>query len=544
MKARHSFLDSLILVDHYTRLETIQQNMDQIQIKDIEQLTEMSHASVKDGNLKIAMDLSECAVLCAMVINDYVVLAKVLTVRSQILFAANENQLAIQCALQALNCVRHKSELSDDIRAFFVEHDFDFGVALVDQKIARGLEPVAALNLLNEVRTEYEKRDYKLGLGYVLWSLGDIHKEARYMEEALACYLRAVVILREFQMHIAELLISMSFAFGQLNQLEEAEQCLREAGQIFSEEKNELGIAGVDISRAAFMRRTMRYRNPVRLYRKSYEVYKQYGQDRDAAFVEMNLATLLLHYPGHEDQSLILLKSAIAVFDRVDDKGLANKARGYLASLYYNIGDENQAKELLLPIINGDLDIVPSDTLWQSLYVMGGVELSAGNQLTAYDYYKRGIEIIDSIRSHLRTEELIIDYLNLKPDFYRPLVLLAVATSQPTDALGWVEQAKSRAFLQLLGNARPTFLSDLNMSQLEQLNEMDTQIAVLEKTIVLRQSVESEAVLSRWKLNLSQLINTRENLNRQRKIHNAEAAELIAVQPLDLDELRERLSTR
>jgi len=502
----------------------------------------MARDSASEDELKAAMDISESAVLCAIAVDDDMVLAKALTVRAQILFAANENQAGIHCSLQSLNCLRRKYGLFTEMREFFVEHNFGFGIALVDERIARGLEPSAALNILDQVKVIYEKRDYQLGLGYVLWNQADIHKTAYRMEEALTCYLRAVEILRHFQMHIAELLINLSYVYSQLNQLDEVQLCLNEADEIFRQEENELGQAGINVNRAALMRRKGQYWNLIRLYRKAHELYQRHNQINDMAFVKMNVATLLSYYRGHQDQSFALLKSAIATFDKANNKRLVAKARGYLAYIHYNMGAQKQAKELLLPIVDGNYDDVPADTLWQALYVMGSMELPEGNPIIAYEYYERAIEIVDSMRAQLRTEELIIDFLNLKPDFYGPLVSLAITTEKLTEALGWVEQAKSRAFLHLLGNVRSTFRSNMDAILLEQLDEMDTQTAILERTIASRQSLESADILDRWRQNLSDQISLRENLNRKRKIHNAEVASFINVQPLDWQEIKDALS--
>jgi hypothetical protein len=77
---------------------------------------------------------------------------------------------------------------------------------------------------------------------------------------------------------------------------------------------------------------------------------------------------------------------------------------------------------------------------------------------------------------------------------------------------------------------------------LEQLDEMDTQTAILERTIASRQSLESADILGRWRQNLSDQISLRENLYRKRKIHNAEVASFINVQPLDWQEIKDALS--
>jgi tetratricopeptide (TPR) repeat protein len=540
LKVNLSVLDHLAEIDQYARLDLVQQHLDQIQSQHIEYLLQVTKNSMEQDDLEAAVGISEIAVLCSVALDDHMLLATALTVRAQTLFALDDSRTAIHCSLQALNVLRNEYTRWHEIRDFFIEQDFKFGIALLDERVARGLEPSDAIDILNQVETIYERYGYELGLGYVHLMKGSIYKYIQWLEDALTSFRRALQILRQHQMHVAEVLLDLSYVCGELNQLEEAKRYLKEAQGIFGEEENELGLAGVDFSEAAFLRRQRQYRNLVQLYRRAYTVYQRHNRVEDVAFVEMNVATLL-SYPGHQRQSLAFLESAIATLSEAHNERLLAKAKGYLALLHYSMGAQEQAKELMMGLVEESNDEVPMDTLWQASYNLGGLELAAGNLAEAYEHYQRAEGVIDSMRSYLRTEELIIDILDLKPDFYSPLVSLTQMMRKPTESLGWVEKAKSRAFLHLLGNSRLAAHSDSDAALLEQLNEMDAQLAILDKAINSRKTLESPGILDKWQQSLREKVDAREALRRQLKIQNAEVASVVTVQPLDWDEVQDVL---
>ena len=537
-----SNLDRLSELDQYARLDFAQQYLSEIKAPHVEYMLGMVQALLENDDVKTASDVSEIAILCAIALNDHMILAKALTIRARILFATGDYQSAIHYTLQALNWLRWEYPHLREMRDFFLKHSLDFGIALIDQRIASSLEPIAAIDTLKQVEAIYKKYDYEIGIGYVNLIKGGFYKDLYRLEDALTSNRRALQILRRYEMHTAELLVDLSYVCGLLDQLDVAELYLEEAQTIYQDEGNELGLAGIYVSKTAFLRRKRQYRELIRLYRQAYVICQQYNEIEDAAFVEMNIGTLLLHYPGHEEQSIIFLKSAIASFDQIGNKRLSAKSQGYLAAMYYIKEEYMQARELLIPIVDGANTDVPLDTLWQSFYYMGGLERIDGNFGKAYEYYQKAVKIIDDVRVHLRTEELMIDFLNQKPDYYRPLVSLANRLRKPLEALDWIEQSKSRAFLQILGNTKLAHQSEMDASLSEQLTEIDAQITILNKTLDSRKTVESPEVLSNWTQSLNEKITKREQLRREQKVQNAEMASLVNVQPINWDELETILS--
>ena len=197
-----------------------------------------------------------------------------------------------------------------------------------------------------------------------------------------------------------------------------------------------------------------------------------------------------------------------------------------------------QAKDMLTQIVEDERGETSADVVWQACHMLADIELAEGNTVDAYGHYTTCVEIIDSMRTRLRTEELIVDMLDLKPDFYAPLVSLAGQMGKSIEAIGWAEQAKSRAFLHLLGNTRLAVATDQDASLLQELDELDARIAILRRTIHADTPLGSPELITEWQDALNQQIATRERLRRRLKIANAEAASMVNVQPLDWLEVK------
>lgn len=531
-------INALIEKDQYTRLDILQQQLDHIEDQHVESLIEKAKLLSNEGDLQGAAEVLDVAVLGAIAVDEPTMLTRAITAQSRNLFAVGENQRGIHYALQALNSLRRQMS-SREARTFFEENDLEFGVALVDAKTIHEIDASLTIQVLTNVEQVYEKYGYELGLAYALIAKGSALKHVLQMEDAFVSYLRALGILRKYEMYIADLLLDLSYVCSSLNQLDEAQAYLDEAEEIYEEEGNELGLAAVYVNQAAYLRRKGQLKNLARIYRHAHGIYQEHDRVEDTAFVDMNVGTLLQIYPLHPEQSLLFLERALAAYEGTGNNRLAMKVKGYMAFAYDWMGMRGQARDLFLEIV--EHEETSADAMWKACYMLANIELAEGNLLNAKRHLLKGIETIDSMRASLRTEELIVDALDLKPDFYGPLVSLTEKMGESIEAIGWAEQAKSRAFLHLLGNTKFAVPASQDLTMVAQIDDLDARIGIVHQTIHLDTGVESIELIHKRQGILRQLVATRERLRRQLKISNSEAASMVNVQPLDWTEMKSLL---
>jgi CHAT domain-containing protein len=88
---------------------------------------------------------------------------------------------------------------------------------------------------------------------------------------------------------------------------------------------------------------------------------------------------------------------------------------------------------------------------YQAQFLLGEIERAAGNEQRAYEFYSRARTSLETLRGHLRAEELKIAFFDNKLEVYEHLVDLCLRRpSGCEEAFGYIEHAKSRSLMDVL----------------------------------------------------------------------------------------------
>jgi len=88
---------------------------------------------------------------------------------------------------------------------------------------------------------------------------------------------------------------------------------------------------------------------------------------------------------------------------------------------------------------------------YQAQFLLGEIERVAGHEQQAYEFYSRARASLETLRGHLRAEELKIAFFNNKLEVYEHLVDLCMRRPNGfEEAFGYIEQAKSRSLMDAL----------------------------------------------------------------------------------------------
>lgn len=162
-----------------------------------------------------------------------------------------------------------------------------------------------------------------------------------------------------------------------------------------------------------------------------------------------------------------------AAFEFFRSSALPSKAvlcQLLLAQLALRAGEHAKARSDCSEAISR-LSGVESPALgFQAHCLMGQIEEAAGNPQGAYGSYQSARDTLESLRSHLRGEELKIAFMKNKLEVYEALVELCLARNGKgagEEAFTYMEQAKSRSLMDLLFSARQVApVEDSGQSQL------------------------------------------------------------------------------
>ena len=172
-----------------------------------------------------------------------------------------------------------------------------------------------------------------------------------------------------------------------------------------------------------------------------------------------------------------------------------------LAKAQKEIGNLEPASENLSQAINLAHQISSHEILWQALYQNGLLLEVQGKQKEALKSYIDAINIIDTVRGRLFKEEYRMGYMANKIHVYEHAVSLASQMGREGDAFTYVQKAKSRVFLDLLGTRMVAFRDeDRNLADKERLFQIKVN-ALLERVSEEESKPErlQSGKLKKWK---------------------------------------------
>ena len=191
------------------------------------------------------------------------------------------------------------------------------------------------------------------------------------------------------------------------------------------------------------------------------------------------------------DYSAAATKAAAteATFAAVNAWGRLLQARWLRGEALRRLGDRAAAHQLLTTTLDDAQQHLTPQIAHRCLTALGQLALTNGDLPQAEDYFKQALALIEGMRAPLPAEAFRIAFLSDKLTPYTELVRLCLADGSPqrvAEALGYVERARARALLDLLGDVQPaspapadTFTAEVNAriaTLREELNWFYSQI--------------------------------------------------------------------
>jgi CHAT domain-containing protein len=172
---------------------------------------------------------------------------------------------------------------------------------------------------------------------------------------------------------------------------------------------------------------------------------------------------------------------------------------------------------------------------------IGGILLQAEKPAEAIPYYKKAIDAIESTRSLLESEEFRTSFFGDKGRVYGGMILAELGAKDFEEAFNYSERARSRAFLDILGNkvqlGKQTPL-------VEEQRGLEAKISLLQARVAGRSGSDAEESETDNQAAAQELAAAQKAysdfLSKVRK-ENKEQASLMNVEPLALKQVQEML---
>ena len=187
------------------------------------------------------------------------------------------------------------------------------------------------------------------------------------------------------------------------------------------------------------------------------------------------------------------------------------------------------------------------ETVWQAYFQKGRMYEAMEREIEAIGCYKKSVEVIEKIRGNLTIDEFKSSFFDSKREVYDRLIQLLLKNENPVDAFRYSEQARARAFYDILANRKIDFRGslpgDLVLREQEKRIEMQNLYKLLQKNVSggtnSESSRQSDAEQIREALMKAQ--SEYEDILQKIKLNNPAYAEMVAAQPVDIHDLQSEL---
>ncbi len=330
----------------------------------------------------------------------------------------------------------------------------------------------------------------RAGEGATLNNLGMVYDGLGRPQEALDRYQQALAIRRELGDRAGEgiTLDNLGMVHYGLGRLQEALEHVKQALAICREVGDRAAEGTTLHNLGSVCRGLGRLQEALERYQQALAIRREVGDRAGEGTTLHNLGTVYdaLDRP---QEALEHLRKALAVLREVGDRageGATLHNLGALAALYRDLGRE--ALELLGQALAIQRQVGNRAVEGATLHILGTLYQALGRNQEALEHYEQAIEIIESMRGEILSEQLRTSYFATVSDLYGAYVSLLVEQGQTHRALHAAERGKARTFLDLLAEAQAQVREGADPALLEEERSLLSQLSATRQQLIDQRS--------------------------------------------------------
>jgi CHAT domain-containing protein/Tfp pilus assembly protein PilF len=278
-------------------------------------------------------------------------------------------------------------------------------------------------------------------LSHLYYQVGMYDKALEYGQEALQ--------LSEKENDLsgmARCLNALGVIFSSINELQDAEQCFRDALHLAADKLHDSSLQGIILNNLAY-----------------------------------------IHFSGSSEigKAKEYLTNALTLAIQVSNKATEGNVRSSMAMLAMEEGEIDNARFQAEAALRIYREIHSPAGQSEAQFLLGSIEdFFNDDTIAAYEYYKEAIKLTENMRENLLLDDFKISFAVNHFVFYQQMVSLCIRMGKTGEAFEYVERAKSRAFVDMLSSTSNVInAKELPPEQLEQIAHLKGRLNVLRKQI-------------------------------------------------------------
>lgn len=392
-----------------------------------------------------------------------------------------------------------------------------------------------ALKLYQEAQALTDTKAGQLGLSKALlyqantyWFQGDYQNAFKFQKRALE-----VAESLGDKRQQAFIYNTLGLIYWTLNDSIRALANLNRSLELAKEVHSPLDVASAYNNIGLVYRKDKKYPQSIEYFQKALEGDIQIKSKWGQGYTHRNLGMSYMRM-GQLDQAEKELAQAVSLSGEIGDRTNLVKAmleQGHLAverkawdkAMFAFQATAKMAEELRI-----------QEVLWRALRGEGLCLVQLRRMDEATQAYKKAVDTVDQMRAAIKVEEFQNGFLTDKQDVYKELVLLLLDQGKVEEAFVFTEKAKSRSFIDLLGNQKINLKDEASRNLYTKSTQLKQKIRELGETLA---QTSDEEEIRKLKEQLVAERTRYQDLLIDIKAQSPEVSSFVTVDTLNLQEL-------
>ncbi len=392
---------------------------------------------------------------------------------------------------------------------------------------------VKAQTLAQEKNLQLQLSKSYLYQGNTQWFQGNYQNAFRLQKQALE--VAEKIENRHQQIWVYN---TLGLIYWTLNDSTRALSNLDKSREMADDLKAYLDVASAYNNMGLVYRKDEKYEKSIELFsealKRDVELKSKWGQ----GYTHRNLGISYLRLKKL-DEAEGHIKKAIALSSEIGNNTNLIKAKLELG----NLARERKQCQNAIGIFKETAELAKryniKEVLWRALRGQGACLKEAGKQAEAIAAYKLGVEVVDSMRASIKVEEFQNGFLTDKQDIYKELILLLLDAGQTQASFEFAERAKSRSFIDLLGNQKMSLKDDVGQKMYDSLTAQKQVIREAEEALA---NTEGEEEVKKAQAKLVQTRTRYQDLLIEVKEKSPQISNFVTVDSITLKKLTSMLA--